>query len=103
MALTPIEEKDALDNLVKSPGWLIFLEHAKKEWGGEGTGRRMKLAISGAKDAIAVEVQKVDFASDEVNILLSWPAKRVKQLTLDQTPVNRTDTTMIEYLGRAGR
>jgi len=81
MALTPLEERDALDNLVKSPGWLLFLEHARKEWGGEMYGRRIKLALGHDLSQVPMLVKSVDYANDEINILLSWPGKRVKDLT----------------------
>jgi hypothetical protein len=76
-------EREDLDALVKSPGWLRLLERARKEWT-EGYPAKIKLAIATAqhdRTDVASAVASVDVASDAINALLSWPSDRVRQLT----------------------
>jgi hypothetical protein len=100
MSLTPLEEKDALTNLVKSPGWLVFLQHARQEWGGEMYGRRIKLALGGDLSQVPALVKAVDYANDEIGILLDWPATRVKDLTPRETVETAATTTSFTRGGR---
>ena len=73
-----------LEGLQTHPGWLLFKEHARTQWGAAGYGRQVKLAITRAKDAgtdIAAAVSAVDYANDEINALLSWPVEELKRVT----------------------
>lgn len=101
MALTPLEEKDALDNLLKSPGWLVFLAQVRKEWGAEQYGRRIKVALGHDLSQVPILVKAIDFANDEIGILLSWPGKRLKDLTTPTEPLTQVTTT--ENFNRGGR
>lgn len=76
-------DREDLEQLVTSPGWLRLMAFAKKQWGPEGYGVRVKQAIAHAiaqKDDIAHAVQRVDAANDEINRLLSWPQERIREL-----------------------
>jgi hypothetical protein len=70
-------QAEYLEQLVKHPGWLLFKEYARKQWGPEGYGRRMKEAIA-VKDSAVVAVNGVDYAATEINALMSWPEDQVK-------------------------
>ena len=74
-------EREDLSNLVKHPGWLRFLDHAKKEWGGSAYGQRVKQTIAKAiaeKSEIGVAVQIIDGQNDAINALMSWPTERLR-------------------------
>ena len=75
-------EQEDLESLVKSPGWLTLMEHAKREWV-TGYPLKVKTAIAEAratKHSAEVAVQCIDAASDAVNALLTWPTQRLQQL-----------------------
>lgn len=77
------EEQEHLEQLIKHPGWLRFLEYAKYTWGPAGYGRQLKLAVVKAqldKADVSAAVAAVDKANDEVNALLTWPVSRLKAL-----------------------
>lgn len=76
------DEKADLDNLLKAPGWLRLLEHARHEWV-VGYPAKVKLAIQQARadgTDVASAVASVDAAADAINALVSWPGERVKFL-----------------------
>jgi len=75
-----LEQQEQLDDLTKHPGWQLFKEHARKQWGPEGYGRKMKqaLAINNGIEQ-AVTIRSVDYASTEINALLTWPEAMAKK------------------------
>jgi hypothetical protein len=76
-------EREDLEQLLTSPGWLRFTDYAKREWGPVGYGRKLKQAVSQAiehKQDAAVAVQRVDAVNDEINALLSYPNHRINEL-----------------------
>jgi len=84
-----IEQQEHLANLVKHPGWLLFKEHCRKQWGAEGYGRRMKAALSNCKaENLGVAVHGIDVANDEINALLSWPEDQVRKAEPKEAPVS---------------
>lgn len=73
-------EKDDLDSLLTSPGWLRVVNWARTEWA-DGYPAKVKMAIMKAKEQgsdIAAAVEAVDAAADAVNALLSWPSNRLR-------------------------
>lgn len=77
------QEREELEALMTTPGWLRLLAYARATWGGDGYAQRIKLAIRTAQDRqqnVAEAVQRVDAANDEVNAILTWPKLRVQQL-----------------------
>ena len=54
------EAWQALDDLLHSPGWHLFEQMARKEWGADGYGRKVKLAIAEAKEHRRDIVSAVD-------------------------------------------
>lgn len=76
-------EREDFEELLKSPGWQRFVGYARKQWGPEGYGVRIKRAIGEAKSAgidLAEAVARVDAANDEINKLLSYPKERAEAL-----------------------
>lgn len=97
------DEQDYLGSLVKHPGWLLFLEHARKTWGPEGYGRQLKLAVAKAKGSnadLSAAVASVDQAAEEINILLSWPTNRLKSIT---PPAAFEESALYAAMHRGGR
>ena len=39
------EEQQALDSLLSHPGWLLFRQHVKQQWGPEGYARRLNRVV----------------------------------------------------------
>jgi hypothetical protein len=80
--IEPTERED-LDQLLASPGWVRFAAYVKKQWGPEGYGIRLKQAVTAAIAAnqdVSNAVSRVDAANDAVNEVLTWPRERVKHL-----------------------
>lgn len=76
-------EREDLEQLLTSPGWLRVTERAKKEWGPVGYGVKLKQAVLHAtlsKEDAAEAVRRVDAASDAMNAFLSWPQTRIHEL-----------------------
>lgn len=81
-------EREDLEQMQSSPGWLRFQQHVRKSWGPEGYGLRLKRAVTEAKAAgqdQADAVARVDAQSDAVNEVLSWPKERARQLANQET------------------
>lgn len=79
-----LNELDAWRDLLKSSGFQLLRLRARTEWGAEGYGRKMKHAVEKARtDGTDRElaIDKVDAASDAVNVLMSYPEERIGQLT----------------------
>jgi hypothetical protein len=77
------DEVQYLTDLQSHPGWLLFLQYARKQWGPEGYGRQLKQAVMTAtatKDNVEAAVRAVDTANNEIGALLDWPKTRLKQL-----------------------
>lgn len=72
-------EREHLEQLLTSPGWLLFTAYAKSEWGSTEMVRKMKKAAT-ATDDPAQAVLRVDAAHDAVNDLLLWPRTRINTL-----------------------
>lgn len=76
-------EREHLEQLQTSPGWLVFVAYAKSEWGSTEMVRKMKRAIVEAterREDPAQAVLRVNAAHDAVNDLLMYPRTRVSQL-----------------------
>lgn len=81
--MTEPQEREELESLLMTPGWIRFASYAKEQWGPVGYGMRLKRAIAQAREAktdLGEAVARVDAANDAVNELLSWVQARVTQL-----------------------
>jgi hypothetical protein len=75
-------ERDHLEGLLTHPGWLLLKEKARREWGAEGYGQKVRSQIGMAnRDEIVPALKAIDVAATEINALLSWPKERLKHLT----------------------
>jgi hypothetical protein len=76
-------EQEALDELVKSPGWRVFTDYVNGEWG--PAGRAFVKAVADCadhpSDADATsKLRQVIAAQKVVNRMLAWPDERLKQI-----------------------
>lgn len=79
------DEKTDLEQLLSSPGWLRFLEHARVSWKEQLPGRIQAAAELGTTEAEkGAAMLKVLTVANEVNALVSWPSERLKRLNTPQ-------------------
>lgn len=76
------ERETMLKDLLTSPGWLLFKEEARKQWGPEGYGRKVSQAIANhtGTAALSQAVEIVHATAQEVNALVKWPEDEIKKL-----------------------
>jgi hypothetical protein len=72
------DEREALEDLLRSEGWRIFLERVYQEWQGPGYFARMGTAL---KAADPLEAKVVHKTSLEVTGMLQWPKARLAELS----------------------
>lgn len=77
-ALEVIRQREALEELVKTDGWRVFLAYVAQEWEGRGYRARMKSALNNTNDPIGPRV--VDRAADEISRLMKWPNNQIAEL-----------------------
>lgn len=82
MSETVDRTRESLQDLVTSKGWLVFKEHARKEWGPEGYGRKVSQVIASNTGTLqlAPAVELIHRATEEINQLLRWPEDELKRL-----------------------
>ena len=88
-------EREHLQQLQTSPGWLLFVAYARQEWGSAEFTRKMKRAIADAtanKEDPAQAVLRVNAAHDAVNDLLLYPRNRVGMLLNAEESRKREDS-----------
>jgi hypothetical protein len=78
-------EREDLEQLVTSPGWLRFRQHVENEWGSDGCIRQIDKAISGVAvndEAAAREsVIQIRTIARVIRAIVEWPNTRAKMLT----------------------
>lgn len=75
-------EREALEDLLSSDGWLLFKEQARKQWGPEGYGKKLAGVMANYQDdpiALGHELRKVHTATEEINALMKWPEEQLKR------------------------
>ena len=71
------DRREALEELIRCPGWGLFVQHVLNAW--EGTGYRTKMgAALASKDPLAAHV--VHRTADEVVRVLRWPQEELASL-----------------------
>ena len=84
------ETRDVLSDLVKHPGWAIYIEHCLSEWGNRGTryDAEMDKALNCTDPAVAhAQALQVRAARKIVEALLDWPTQEVSRLGRIEEPV----------------
>jgi hypothetical protein len=93
------DEREDLEALLASPGWIRFHDYVKAQWA-VGYPARIKMAIKDAQEKntnVAEAVHRIDAANDEVNAMLSWPKQRLQSLEA------HANVGRIVSLGRGGQ
>ena len=75
------DQSDILEAFVGSPGWQLFVEHVKAEWGPAGCWRKAK-EVKTNDPARAVE--QIDYTNEQVGRLMRWPSEEVERLKRHQ-------------------
>ena len=76
-----MSQREDLENLLKSPGWLLFQEHAQTEWQAN-INRHLETALNDTDDALAAnKMRQVIAAKKAIDALLQWPKEKLQRLT----------------------
>ena len=73
-----VRTREALEELVKTAGWQLFVNRAIGEWQGRGYVVKMKTALTSSDPGFNAKV--VDRAADEIIRLLQWPSDQINEL-----------------------
>lgn len=79
-------EREDLENLVKSGGWLRFVQYVQAEWK-DGYPGKIKLAIQQARQEsrdLGEAVAGVDLANDAINVVMSWPKDQLRKIAVKE-------------------
>jgi hypothetical protein len=90
--MSETREREELETLLMSPGWLRLLTYVRQAWKDDYP-QKIKMAIRDATEKnqnVAEAVLRVDAANDEVNAVMSWPKQRVQQLLAQEQRVSTT-------------
>lgn len=77
------DQADALDALQAHPGWLLWLEHVRREWGANGATYNAQLdqALNLLDDnAAASQARQIRAGRRTIEALLAWPREEVARL-----------------------
>ena len=73
-------EKEDLDQLIHSQGWLRFQGFVRKEWGDQ-LEQHLLTAANDREDTIALQkIRQVLAAKREIERLVKWPTERLSEL-----------------------
>jgi hypothetical protein len=72
-----IREREALEEMLRSEGWAVFVARVTDEWAGQGYFSRMGAALA-SDDSVAPKV--VHRTSIEMQRMLQWPKDRLQHL-----------------------
>lgn len=87
------ETRDALIDLVKSPGWDLFVTHCRAEWSPSGTRyhAEMAQALNEPDSKVAhLKALQIVAAQRLVEALLGWPGQEAARLARTEEPVGAT-------------
>lgn len=70
-------EREALEDLIGSKGWEIFVRYVAREWKGGGYYARMNSVLKSNKPEEAILIHRT---SEEVLTVVTWPDRRVTDL-----------------------
>src|SRR3954463_2851104 len=74
---------EALDHLVGSPGWLLYWEHVKGEWGANGHQYQAQLDAAlnlVDNDAADSQARQIRSAQKVIASLMEWPKEELARL-----------------------
>lgn len=92
-------EKEDLDQLVHSQGWLRVKAFASKEWS-EQHEAHVRRAANEVNDAMAIQkLRQVIAAKEAIERLVQWPHERMRQLDAAE---KSNETEQAQPLSRRG-
>ena len=75
------DEKDDLENLVKSPGWLRFKEQQETYWRDTLLGA-IASAANDSNEAVSIgKIRQIVAAQQAVQRCVAWPQERMRHLS----------------------
>jgi hypothetical protein len=73
-------EKEDLDQLVHTQGWMRFAQHLEREWA-DRFQQLVRSAISDPNDTTALrKLQQVVVAKEAIEAAVKWPASRIAEI-----------------------
>ena len=72
-----VREREALEELLKTEGWQVFLRHCTDEWKGDGFFQQIGISL---RSNNAVDPAVVHRTALAVERLLQWPVNRLNEL-----------------------
>lgn len=88
---TPEAERDALEAMVKSDGWRIYMEHVSRAWGPEACETQLRAARENVDpDVLPFEINRILDTFDGLRADLRWPEARVRALR-GERPAGKVD------------
>jgi hypothetical protein len=73
-------EKEDLDQLIHTNGWLRFAQHLEREWA-DRFQQLVRTAISDPNDTTALrKLQQVVVAKEAIEASVKWPSQRIAEL-----------------------
>jgi hypothetical protein len=73
-----VRQREALEELVGTEGWRIFVAHVRREWEGPGYRSRMAAALGLAGGTIEPTV--IHRTSTELLRVIQWPTDQIAEL-----------------------
>lgn len=87
------QERDDLENLLKSAGWHRLVTWAEEEWTAQLTGH-LRSAANDTNDLLALQkIRQVIAAKEAVQRFLERPKERLAQLALKETVAQPAELT----------
>lgn len=74
-----IAEREALEELIRTPGWQVYVRAVGREWRGSGYYARMNTVLKSNNPAEAMVVHR---CAEEIVTSLLWPERRIAELLL---------------------
>lgn len=72
-----LHEREVLEEMLRSEGWVVFVRRVQKEWRGDGYFARMGIAL---RDADPLAAKVVHATSLEMERMIQWPKDHVAHL-----------------------
>lgn len=78
--MSPRNEAEDLDDLLRHPGWALVTTHARRYWGDE-LENHLAVAVGDTNDTLALaKMRQIIAAKRAVLALIDWPTERLRQL-----------------------
>jgi hypothetical protein len=93
------DEKEDLEALLRSTGWLRFARHIEQEWG-DKFHTHVTAAVGDSDDVIALQkLRQITVAKREIEKAMRWPSDRIAELTRSAESQERAHTVPLSRRG----